>query len=118
MSNQLNLTPAFIAELAEKLIADDTKEVKGKVKMGIWLVRQNAKHEDLEDHLESEVYNYDVLNENGVAIRKVSVFVAVDSRDNTVLFTNLLTRKFGNKFRKELEEARKKRMRTDRYVAV
>lgn len=118
MQNQLNLDQKFVNDVAESLNAAGVKEVKGKVKMGVWIVRQNAKHTDLEEHLESEIYEYDVTNQNGIVIRKSCVFIAIDTRDNTVLFANLLTHKFGLKLRKELQIKREAKERQLRYVSA
>ena len=114
MQNQLNLDQKFVNDVAESLNAAGVKEAKGKVKMGVWIVRQNAKHTDVE----SEISEYDVTNTDDFVIRKSCVFIAIDTRDNTVLFANLLTHKFGLKLRKELQVKRETKERQLRYVSA
>lgn len=99
---------AFIKEVVENLLETQPKEIKGKGKMTVWLLRHNMKHKDLEDYLSSDIVYHDAVNDAGEKIKEHCAFIAVDKRDNSLLFATLLTPKFGKKFHAELKRNRVK----------
>lgn len=114
MNNHLDLTPEFIAKIADELIENKAKEIKGKVKMAAWVIHQNLKLKEPEEYLISDLYDYPIKNDDGVVIKTLCVFIAVDSRDNSHLYSALLLPKFGHKLRQEMVVKRKNFVRNSK----
>ncbi|HIF9337722.1 hypothetical protein [Photobacterium damselae] len=102
------LNTEYVKKVVDDLLVNQPKEIKSKGKMSIWLLRQNMKHKDLEDYLVSDIFSHKIYGDGGVLLKEVCVFIAVDNRDNSLLFSTLLTAKFGKKFHEELKRNRVK----------